>query len=235
MKDSDQTRISRLEELWGDIQSAYTSLDPKSYERLEGEYRQQNPHGPSLESLLSNEPGLIARWLRLLDLMEDSQLADPVFVQFIHGQLLGALEGIRVIVDRYDPKTSLPQDKQILIVDDDESLLDLLTTVLSNAGLNTLTAASAKSAIAFLAKSPDLVLLDLNLAADQSGLSVLREMRLPGIIPVPVIVLTGLAVNTPMVWDATQQPNIYLMAKPFNSAELLRRIHLLLNTHPLKK
>lgn len=82
---------------------------------------------------------------------------------------------------------------QILIVDDNESNLNLLAHQLQRQGHHTSTAVSGRQALEKIrAAEPDLVLLDLFMP-DMNGFDVLREMHQDAALrAVPVIVITGL-------------------------------------------
>lgn len=80
----------------------------------------------------------------------------------------------------------------ILIVDDDTTLLDLLSTHLSNGGLNVRVAADAAVAIrSVLTEPPDLIVLDIGLPY-LDGMEVLAALKAdPASRDIPVLVLTG--------------------------------------------
>ncbi len=81
----------------------------------------------------------------------------------------------------------------LLIVDDNESSLNLLSHQLRKQGHQTRTASSGRQALEMMAEqSPDLVLLDL-LMSDMNGFEVLQVMRKDEKLrAIPVIVVTGL-------------------------------------------
>lgn len=83
-------------------------------------------------------------------------------------------------------------NKKILIVDDDQHLVLGLTARLKANGYKVVCATDAVSAITVARKeAPDLIILDLGLPAGD-GFRVLERMRdLPGLVAIPVIVLSA--------------------------------------------
>ena len=79
---------------------------------------------------------------------------------------------------------------RILVVDDDEGLLVLMSGVLEDAGMDVATASSGSAALSWLAcHSPDLMLLDLKMK-DLGGQALLERLRRVE-SPVPFLVVTG--------------------------------------------
>jgi two-component system, OmpR family, phosphate regulon response regulator PhoB len=84
---------------------------------------------------------------------------------------------------------------RILIVDDDQSVLKLMASLLDRAGMEPIMAENAASAAQVLKKSPlpDLLILDLMLP-DVSGVEFLRQIRSKSVFDnLPVIILSALA------------------------------------------
>lgn len=120
----------------------------------------------------------------------------------------------------------------IMIVDDDNDHLQLMETYLRPHGFNTMRAPSAEAARDQLAEiAPDLVLLDIDLPSE-SGWDFLRWLRVNGHSAMPVIILSGHALEA-----QSDAPDIRLhdafIAKPFILDDLLARIDglLKLNRH----
>src|SRR5438105_8092996 len=111
---------------------------------------------------------------------------------------------------------------RILLVDDDRELIDLLAFALRRAGLEPIAAHDGAAALRlFEERSPDLVVLDINLAAS-SGLHVLRELRRDA-PTLPVIMLTALDSEEDKVRGLEAGADDYL-TKPFSHRELIARI-----------
>jgi len=85
-------------------------------------------------------------------------------------------------------------NNEILVVEDDEDLLSLITKKLTVEGFKVMAAATGQQALDYLAKQkPALVLLDI-LLPDIDGLSILNEIATqPKTKDLPVIILSNLA------------------------------------------
>jgi two-component system response regulator VicR len=110
---------------------------------------------------------------------------------------------------------------RILLVDDDRELIDLLAFALRRAGLETIGAHDAATALRMWEEQrPDLIVLDINLGAS-SGLDVLKELRRRAALP--VIMLTALDSEEDKVRGLEAGADDYL-TKPFSHRELIARI-----------
>jgi CheY-like chemotaxis protein len=107
---------------------------------------------------------------------------------------------------------------RILVVEDDDSIRELVDLVLSSAGYEVLTAADGEAALQEIGKAhPDLVLLDMRMPV-MDGWEFARQYRARPEPHAPIVVLTAAR-------DAAQRAaeihaNGYL-GKPFNMEELL--------------
>ena len=121
-----------------------------------------------------------------------------------------------------------PGDKgRILLVDDDPSLIKLLSLRLRANGYQLETATSGEEALGKLeAVQPQLLITDLRMDG-MDGLALFREVhaRHPAL---PVIILTAHG-TIPDAVDATQQGVFSYLTKPFDASELLKRIEAALN------
>jgi len=108
--------------------------------------------------------------------------------------------------------------ERILVVDDDEALLRLLTMRLSAIGFDVTTCATGEEALAVAKREIfDLALTDLRLP-DRDGLSVLEELKL--IHPdLPVLLLTAHG-SIPNAVEAMQKGAFGYLTKPFDDKEL---------------
>lgn len=122
---------------------------------------------------------------------------------------------------------------EILVVDDEESLSDLVATGLRLAGHDTVIADSGMAALAAVAaKEPDLVVLDVNLG-DLDGFEVCRRLR--GTSPaVPIIFLTARTDPDDLRTGFSGGGDDYLM-KPFRLEELVLRVEALLRRSHLSE
>ncbi len=129
-----------------------------------------------------------------------------------------------------DPKT-----KEILIVDDDEAMLNLLSILVHRDGFRIDLAGTGDDALEKLKRPKDALILDLMLPGGTSGFDVLARLRaFDGKVP-PVIVVTAHA-KTKEVQDLMADPHVVLfLSKPINQKTLLNALHRVLKTinpHP---
>ena len=108
----------------------------------------------------------------------------------------------------------------ILIVEDDQDIMDVITILLRREGYNVLRAANGKEALEQVNKNPDLFILDVMLP-DLDGVEVCRRIRETSLAP--VIFLTakgGLQEKT----EGLEAGGDDYLVKPFFQEELLARI-----------
>jgi len=112
--------------------------------------------------------------------------------------------------------------KRILIVDDESDIRDSLAELLSEAGYDTISATSAKSAFAMLSSdSVDLVLTDIRMP-EVNGFALKRMIKESETFKhIPVIFMSGYSP------DIDKAPSL-VMTKPFNFDDLLSVIELTL-------
>ena len=110
---------------------------------------------------------------------------------------------------------------QILIVEDDQSVRNLITTTLKVYQYNYLTAATGQEAIKkSVVSRPDLVLLDLGLP-DTDGMEVIRSIR--SWSKIPIIVISARSEDSDKISALDEGADDYL-TKPFSTDELMARI-----------
>jgi two-component system, OmpR family, phosphate regulon response regulator PhoB len=116
----------------------------------------------------------------------------------------------------------------ILIVEDEPSIVELVTFALREAGWNTFAAGTAAEAWEFIQRrTPQLVLLDWMLP-DQSGLRLLSRIRADRQLhEIPVIMLTAKSMEEDKVAGLDNGADDYI-TKPFSPRELVARIKALL-------
>ena len=118
-----------------------------------------------------------------------------------------------------------PTPPLVLIVDDEESYRDALSSGLGAEGFLVATAADAASAMEqFRSLSPDIVLLDVMLP-DRPGTEVCREIR--SISEVPVIMISARDGEIDVVLGLELGATDYV-AKPYRLRELIARIRTVL-------
>lgn len=132
----------------------------------------------------------------------------------------------------HEPLTD-PAEKLVLLVDDDESLLDLMEHVVKKEGFRTDRATDGNEALRKVeALNPDLILLDFMLPG-MGGYEVLRELQAQGHGGVPVIVITGRQMDRKQIQMVRMESNVKdFMEKPLRPAVLGAAMHTFLKTRP---
>jgi CheY-like chemotaxis protein len=127
----------------------------------------------------------------------------------------------------------VPGDKLVLMVDDDESLLDLMEHVVKKEGFRTDRAADGPEALRKAqALNPDVIVLDMMLPG-LGGYEVMRQLQAAGCGDIPIIVVTGRSMDQSGIKVIRQEPNVKeFLAKPVRPAVLASALHRILNTAP---
>jgi CheY-like chemotaxis protein len=108
----------------------------------------------------------------------------------------------------------------VLVVDDDTSILDTVSAILTGEGYEVVSAASGQEALDAVAKKhPVVILLDMRMPI-MDGWAVARALRGQG-INVPIVVMT--AADSAQRWADEVGADGYL-AKPFGLDELLAAV-----------
>lgn len=126
-----------------------------------------------------------------------------------------------------------PSDKTILIVDDDDSIRELIEFIVKKEGFKTVSTGDGEDAIN-KAKSilPDLILLDLMLPK-YSGFEILRELQGHETVNIPIIVITGRYTDRSTSEMIKQEPNVKdFIEKPIKPPVIAALLHKILNTKP---
>ena len=117
-------------------------------------------------------------------------------------------------------------EARLLVVDDEASIVELLTAILRYAGFDVISASRGKDALRLVKdEAPDLVLLDVMMPA-MDGFEVLRRMRAEG-ITTPVLFLTAKDAVEDRIAGLTMGGDDYI-TKPFSLGEVLARIRVVL-------
>jgi DNA-binding response OmpR family regulator len=110
---------------------------------------------------------------------------------------------------------------RVLVVDDEQRILNFLSSKLKASGYEVFTASSGVEALEQVqAQEPDLVVLDI-LMPKKDGFETLKELRT--FSPVPTIILSAKGTNADKVKGLSLGADDYL-AKPFSPDELIARI-----------
>lgn len=113
----------------------------------------------------------------------------------------------------------------VLVVDDQVRNLQMVTNLLTHRGFEVITATGGREALNCLAtKIPDLILLDV-IMPEMDGFEVCRQIKSNRATShVPVVFLSGSADQSSIV-RGFETGGVDYIAKPFNKAELLARVH----------
>ena len=110
---------------------------------------------------------------------------------------------------------------KVLIVEDEQSISNFISTVLSANNYDTLTASGGEEALSMITSHcPDLIILDLGLP-DMDGMDILRSVRSWSNLPVIVVSARTHEHDKVSALDAGADDYI---EKPFGTSELLARI-----------
>ena len=111
-------------------------------------------------------------------------------------------------------------NETVLVVDDDTSILDTVSAILSGEGYDVVSAASGQEALEAVArKRPAVILLDMRMPV-MDGWAVAKALRKQG-ISVPIVVMT--AAESAKRWADEVGAEGYL-AKPFGLDDLLTTV-----------
>jgi DNA-binding NtrC family response regulator len=111
----------------------------------------------------------------------------------------------------------MAEPRRILVIDNDRETCELLSEIFENAGWLTVTAQTPARARALSTEQNfDLVVSDVNLESDATGLDLLREMR----DSAPVILITGFGTLDAAV-EATREGAWDFISKPFKVEDVV--------------
>lgn len=117
---------------------------------------------------------------------------------------------------------------RILVVDDDHSIVKVISSYLEKAGFQVLPAYDGEMALHQIRRErPDLVVLDL-MMPNRSGWDVTRIVRTdPALAATPIIMLTARVEDTDKIVGLELGADDYI-TKPFNTQEVVTRVKALL-------
>ena len=117
---------------------------------------------------------------------------------------------------------------KILIVEDEENIRNLVTTMLDTAGYQVICAESfANAKTLYASYLPELIILDLGLP-DMDGMALIDYVRKDSLIP--IIVLSARTNEFDKITALDKGANDYV-TKPFSSGELLARVRVALRNN----
>jgi DNA-binding response OmpR family regulator len=112
---------------------------------------------------------------------------------------------------------------EILVVDDEASVVEVVALYLKREGYNVRTAKDGREALNSIEQyPPDLVVLDLMLPK-VAGMEIMRRLRDDPTTNTPVIMLTARSQETDRIYGLEMGADDY-MVKPFSPAELVARV-----------
>jgi len=128
-----------------------------------------------------------------------------------------------------------PADKLILVVDDDEGIRNLVEIIAKGEGFQVASAVDGVAGTeAIEARAPDLIIADLMMPR-QGGYEFLRGLQASGNGSVPVMIVTGSALNDSTISMLKQEANVVeIFRKPIRAAVFSSAIHKHLGTAPKK-
>jgi CheY-like chemotaxis protein len=124
--------------------------------------------------------------------------------------------------------------RQIMIVEDNETVVDLLFLQLEMKGYH-IAAKVTSGEEAVLRSSevrPDLILMDIDLSGQMDGITAARFIF--SLFHIPIIFLTGLCDDHLLERAKAAEPYGYLL-KPFTEKELVSNIEIALHNHEIRK
>lgn len=129
-----------------------------------------------------------------------------------------------------------PEDKLILIVDDDESVWDVLYYIVRKEGFRVEKASDGAEAMEKARLlHPALIILDLMLPGS-GGFEVLRELQAEETLDIPIILVSGRRMDLSTLEMLKHESNVKeFLEKPVKPQVLAALLHSLLKTRPRGK
>jgi DNA-binding response OmpR family regulator len=120
----------------------------------------------------------------------------------------------------------------VLVVEDALTTRCILEQFFNRAGCDVVQAPDPDTAMRRLANDPiDVVILDLHLADNRSGLEVLDQMQLDAqLASIPVVILTGASQVEPHEEEIIRQHGAHLLYKSLGYREVVNRLERIINS-----
>ena len=124
-----------------------------------------------------------------------------------------------------------PKDKTILIIEDEETILELFKFAIEREGFRTVTALNSFKALELVkVYRPALIILDMMLPG-KSGLEVLKLLQTSGYVHIPIIITSGRMPHDTMDKISKFEVNVReFFRKPLDTDKLVEKIHSILGT-----
>ncbi len=136
----------------------------------------------------------------------------------------------------------MTEQKKLLIIDDDPDFVEGIKSILDGAGYLTDVAYNQKTGFqALLAKTYDLLLLDIMMGRGAEGIMIARKMRKdPKLREVPVLIITGIREQMAFLFPGEPvHPRFVavdeLVEKPVEPKMLLEKVSTLIQTAEARK
>lgn len=135
--------------------------------------------------------------------------------------------------EKDQPGFGNPGEKLILIVEDDDSVWDLLYYIVRKEGFKTEKASDGKEALdKARTLHPQLILLDLMLPKC-GGFEIARELQEGDTSNIPIVIVSSRNLDRSTLEMLKQEPNVKdFLEKPVKSQVLTALVHALLKTRP---
>ncbi len=132
-----------------------------------------------------------------------------------------------------NPAFGRPADKLVLIVDDDDSVRELIEFIVKKEGFRIEKAADGEEALSKAkAVNPDIIRLDLMLPKF-GGFEILRELQADETGSIPIVIITGRYTDRSTSDMIRQEPNVReFIEKPVKPQILISLLHKILKTQP---
>ena len=119
---------------------------------------------------------------------------------------------------------------RVLVINDDESILELFKLILEGEGFEVLVSEEAVENIADVEHmQPDLVILDLKMGMQQEGWTMMQKIRMyPPTQHIPMVLCTAALNEVREQEGVLQDKGIPVVYKPFSIDELLHAIQVVL-------
>ncbi len=120
---------------------------------------------------------------------------------------------------------------RILVINDDESILELFQMLLQSEGYEVFSSVEAIENVADVETlEPDLVILDLKLGMQEEGWIMLQKLRMyPPTTDIPIIICTAALDIVRQQESTLQDKGIPIVYKPFSINELMKAVHSVLS------
>ncbi|GLV54985.1 hypothetical protein KDH_18320 [Dictyobacter sp. S3.2.2.5] len=116
---------------------------------------------------------------------------------------------------------------RILVINDEESILDLFRMLLEGEGYEAVTSVETMENVADVERiKPDLVILDLKMGVQQEGWTMMQKLRMyPPTKAIPIILCTAALNEVREQESVLEDKGIPVVYKPFDVDEILHAIH----------